>query len=195
MASANAIKEVAMMKKTIAAATIALTLAGAGLALAQQNSQQSPMREGRGFRQSAEDVAAFTDARVAALKAGLKLSAEQEKNWPAVETAIRDLAKERADRMKQREARGEARREARREGRRGGDNARQDGPDAISRLRLGADAMTTRAANLKKLADASEPLYKSLDEGQKHRFTMLLRMGGRHGGPGHHWERRADNAR
>ena len=41
----------------------------------------------------------FTDARVAGLKAGLKLTAEQEKNWPAVETAIRDLAKERADRM------------------------------------------------------------------------------------------------
>ena len=48
---------------------------------------------------------AFTDARVAGLKAGLKLTAEQEKNWPAVETAIRDLAKERADRMADRAAR------------------------------------------------------------------------------------------
>ena len=91
-----------MMKKTIAAGTIALTLAGAGFALAQQTTQPSPTREGRGFRPSAEDVAAFTDARVAGLKAGLKLTAEQEKNWPAVETAIRDLAKERADRMKER---------------------------------------------------------------------------------------------
>ena len=126
-----------MMKKTIAAATIALTLAGAGFALAQQNAQQSPTREGRGFRPSVEDVAAFTDARVAGLKAGLKLTAEQEKNWPAVETAIRDLAKDRADRMKERVAR--------REARRGGDNAQQSGPDAISRLRQGADAMTARA--------------------------------------------------
>src|SRR5690242_18111981 len=133
MASGNAIKEVAMMKKTIAAGAIALTFAGAGLALAQQ----SPGREGRGFRPSAEDVAAFTDARIAGLKAGLKLTAEQEKNWPAVETAIRDLAKERADRIKEREVRGEARREARRSG----DNARQAGPDAIARLRQGADAM------------------------------------------------------
>ena len=181
-----------MMKKTIAAGAIALTFAGVGLALAQ-NGQRSPAREGRGFRASAEDVAAFTDARVAALKAGLKLTAEQEKNWPAVETAMRDLAKERADRIKEREARGEARREARRNG---GDNARQAGPDAIARLRQGADAMTARAAGLKKLADASEPLYKSLDEGQKHRFTMLLRMGGRDGrGHGGHWQRRADNAR
>src|SRR5712671_1533782 len=162
-----------MMKKTIAAGTIALTLAGA-----QQSPQSSPAREGRGYRASAEDAAAFTDARVAGLKAGLKLTAEQEKNWPAVETAIRDLAKDRADRMKERAAR--------REARRGGDNAQQAGPDAIARLRQGADAMTARAASLKKLADASEPLYKSLDEGQKHRFGMLLRMGGRPGGPGHH---------
>ena len=176
-----------MMKKTIAAGTIALTLAGAGFALAQQTTQPSPSREGRGYRASAEDVAALTDARVAGLKAGLKLTAEQEKNWPAVETAIRDLAKDRADRVKERAAS--------REARRGGDNARQAGPDAIARLRQGADAMTARAASLKKLADASEPLYKSLDEGQKHRFAMLLRVGGRADGPGHHWQRRADNAR
>ena len=100
-----------MMKKTIAAGTIALTLAGAGLALAQTTPQPSP-REERGFRPSAEDVAALTDARVAGLKAGLKLTAEQEKNWPAVETAIRDLAKERAERMKARRPQG-SRREAR----------------------------------------------------------------------------------
>ena len=42
--------------------------------------------------------------------------------------------------------------------------------------------MTTRAASLKKLADAAEPLYKSLDDGQKRRFAVLLRMGGRSGG-------------
>ena len=50
------------------------------------------------YRATPEDRAALTDARIAALKAGLKLTAEQEKNWPAVETAIRDLAKQRADR-------------------------------------------------------------------------------------------------
>src|SRR5689334_7921920 len=139
-----------MLKRTLAAGTIALTLAGAGIALAQN--PQTPSSEARGWRPSAEDVTALTDARIAGLKAGLKLTAEQEKNWPAVETAIRDLAKQRADRIKEREVRGEARREARRSG----DNARQAGPDAIARLRQGADAMTVRAAGLKKVADASE---------------------------------------
>src|SRR5262245_26047814 len=83
-----------MIKKAIAAGTIALTLACAGVALAQS----APPRDNMRPRFSAEDVAAFTDARIAALKAGLKLTAEQEKNWPAVETALRDLAKQRADR-------------------------------------------------------------------------------------------------
>ena len=176
-----------MLKKTLAAGTIALMLAGAGIALAQNADR--PMREMRGWRPNAEDMAAFTDARIAALKAGLKLTPEQEKNWPAVETALRDLAKQRADRIKAFADRMNERREARRSG-----NA-APAPDAIARLRQGADAMDTRAAGLKKLADAAEPLYKSLDGGQKHRFAMLLRMGARGGEFRHHWMRRADNAR
>ena len=68
---------------------------------------------------------------------------------------------------------------------RDGHNAQAQRPDAIARLRLGADMMTERAAGLKKLANAAEPLYKSFDEGQKHRFGMLMRMGMQGpGGPG-----------
>ena len=55
--------------------------------------------------------------------------------------------------------------------------------------------MTHARAGLKKLADAAEPLYKSLDDGQKRRFGTLLRMGGRAGmAAPRHWQRRADNA-
>ena len=168
------------MKKTIAAGAIALTLAGASYALAQQ---QTPSPDLRGARPTAEDAGALTDARVAGLKAGLKLTPEQEKNWPAVEAAIRDLAKSRAERFAEFRERREARRN-------GGDV--QNRPDFVDRLRRGADAMTTRAASLKKFADAAEPLYKSLDDGQKHRFAMLVRMGAGHGGHHMHWQRRAD---
>jgi hypothetical protein len=134
------------------------------------------------WRPSAEDISAFTDARIAALKAGLKLTAEQEKNWPAAEAAIRDLAKQRADRMKELEDHRAERRDARASG-----NV-PPGPDAIERLRRGADAMNARAAAIKHLADAVEPLYKSLDDGQKRRFGMLLRVGGGDGmrGRWHH---------
>jgi zinc resistance-associated protein len=139
------------------------------------------------MRPSAEDVAAFTDARIAALKAGLKLTAEQEKNWPAVETTLRDLAKQRADRAQARADRHEARR--------GNADAAQPAPDAIARMREGADGLTQRADNLKKLADASEPLYKSLDDAQKRRFSALIRTGGRSMMGHHRMHRGGDHGR
>jgi zinc resistance-associated protein len=176
-----------MMKKTIAAGTIALMLAGAGAALAQ--SAPSP-DDGARAQLRAEDVAAFTDARIAGLKAGLKLTADQEKNWPAVETALRERAKQRAERMNARAERRTNRREAGRD-----HTAARPAPDAIARMRAGADAMTARAAGLKTLADASEPLYRSLDDSQKRRFGALLHLGGRAGMERHHWQRRADSAR
>jgi zinc resistance-associated protein len=177
--------EVAMLK-TIAAGTLALTIAGAGLALAHP---QPMPHEGRGYRSSAEDAAAVTDARIAALKAGLKLSAEQEKNWPAVETAMRELAKERADRMKERADRMTAHREVRRSG----ENA-PPRPDAIERLNRAASAMSTRGAALKRFADAAEPLYKSLNDDQKRRFSVLLHVG-RNDGRHWRWQHRADAGR
>jgi hypothetical protein len=165
------------MLKTVLAGMAALMIVGTSLSFAQ------PSHEMRRYRPTAEDAAALTEARIAGLKAGLKLNAEQEKNWPAVEAAMRALAKQRADRiatMRQAPPRDDA------------------APDAIARLRRGADMMTTRAAALTRLADAAEPLYKSLDDGQRHRFEMLLRMGAaeRPGMGGHrHWHRRADLAR
>jgi zinc resistance-associated protein len=171
------------MIKEIAAGAVALTIAGASLALAQQ----APPRAAPRWQPSAEDISAFTDARIAALRAGLKLSADQEKHWPAVEQAMRDLAQQRADRMKDVADRRAARREARRS------NNALPAPDAIGRLRRGADVLSKRGAALKKLADVAEPLYKALDEGQKRRFWILLREGDQ---PGPwHWQRRADNTR
>ena len=106
---------------------------------------------------TAEDMAAFTDARIAARKAALKLTPDQEKHWPALEQALREISKERA-----------ARRETRRTAeRRGG---------AIQRLRDSADALSTRAAELRRIADAAQPLYQSLDEAQRRRFDVLFRM-------------------
>jgi zinc resistance-associated protein len=50
--------------------------------------------------------------------------------------------------------------------------------DPVERLALRADMMTQTGAALKKLADAAGPLYKSLDEGQKHRLMILARLEG-----------------
>jgi zinc resistance-associated protein len=147
------------MWKTVLAGTTALAIAGTSLVYAQQG-PGGPER-GNHWRPSAEDIIAFGDARIAAVHAGLKLTSEQEKNWPAVESALRDIGKQRSERFAAR--------------------ASADRPkDPIERLNLRADAMTQRGAALKKLADAAAPLYKSLDEGQKHRFIMLAHLQGRH---------------
>lgn len=172
------------MWKTVLAGTTALAIAGATLAFADQG----PARGDRAQRwqPTQTDIAAFADARIAALHAGLKLNADQEKNWPAVESALRDMAKQRADRFA---ARKDAQRPA----------------DPIERLTRRAEAMEQRGAALKKLADAAGPLYSSLDDGQKHRFTKLARLGaehrfagwrGRHGHDGfrHHGPRGPENA-
>jgi zinc resistance-associated protein len=139
------------MWKSVLAGTAAAVIAGSSLVVAQQ----MPGRDGDPrWHPSAEDRSAFTDARIAALKAGLKLTPEQEKNWPAFEAAIRDMSKARADRMTAREK-------------------EQPPADPVERLHRHADALGAAAASLKKLADAEDPLYKSLDDAQKGRFQIL----------------------
>jgi hypothetical protein len=155
------------MWKTVLAGTTALAIAGTTLAYAQQG----PRRGDHAMRwhPSAQDMSAFADARIAAVHAGLKLTPEQEKNWPPVEAAMRDVAKQRSDWFTAR--------------------ASADRPkDPVERLNLRADVMIQRGQAFKKLADAAGPLYKSLDEAQKHRFVALARLGERDfgGWRGHH---------
>ena len=118
---------------------------------------------------SVEDRAAFADARIAAVHAGLKLNADQEKLWPPVESAVRDLVKLRLDRAN---ARANAK----------PDDSKPDDP--VARLRERAEDMTTMAAAMKKVADAADPLYKTLDDGQKRRLAILTHRAGRFGGDG-----------
>jgi hypothetical protein len=131
------------------------------------------------MRFSAEDRAAFADARIAAIHAGLKLTPDQEKLWPPVEAAARDFAKLRIERAN-------ARMKA------NADNEQNNQPqeqDPLVRLRERADNMAATAAALKKIADAADPLYKTLDEGQKRRLSVLTHRG-RLGGGGEGWRHR-----
>jgi len=85
------------MWKAVLAGTTALAIAGTSLVYAQKSSDDFQRTER--WRPGAADIAAFGDARIAALHAGLKLTAEQEQLWPPVETALRDLAKQRSERF------------------------------------------------------------------------------------------------
>src|SRR5947208_5644495 len=137
------------MRKFLIAAIAVLSIAGSGAVYAQYH--RPWMEHFRHIRMNPEDRAALVDARIAAVHAGLKLTADQEKLWPPVEAAVRDFAKLRIDRA----------------------NARmgsQDEPrdrqfdDPVSRLRARADDMAASAEAMKKMADAADPLYKTLDE-------------------------------
>jgi hypothetical protein len=157
----------------IALAT-ALTLApfiGASFAVADDSAQSEDQD-----RFSPEDRAAFLDARIAALKAGLELNAEQEKNWAPLESAMRDLAKQRAERF----AAWRDRRD---------DNQDEDVEvNPIDRLTRASERLAARAADMQKLAAAAKPLYDSLDDGQKRRFAVLFR-GSMGPGQWRHWRR------
>ena len=144
--------------------TGALGLGLAGAAAARDRDPDGFRGPGRWSALSPEDRAAFTDARIAALHAGLTLNPDQEKLWPPVESAIRDVAKMR---------------QQRREAMHDRPKFRDDAPAA---LRAMADAATARGEALRKLADASKPLYASLDPDQKRRAMILARP---MGGPGH----------
>jgi hypothetical protein len=159
------------MRKFAIAGIAALAIAGSTAVYAQHNRW---FHEHMGhMRMNPEDRAAFVDARIAAVHAGLKLNADQEKLWPPVESAVREFAKLRMDRAN-------ARMNAK------PDDDAQKPEDPVARLRERADNMATSAVALKKIADAAEPLYKTLDDGQKRRLAFLTHMGGRFGGGWRH---------
>src|SRR4029453_8752165 len=127
------------MRKFAIAAVAVLAIAGSTAVYAQHR------HWGHGFsRMSPEDRSAYADARIAAVHAGLKLSADQEKLWPPVEAAVKEFAKLRIDRAN-----------ARMNAMRDDDRDRQGPPDPVARLRERADAMGATAAAMKKIADAA----------------------------------------
>ena len=157
------------MLKPVVVATAALAFVGSSIVYAQQRFG-GPTGPGDGDRRheqrhhlSVEDMAAFADARIAALKAGLQLTPDQAKNWPAFEQALRDLSQLRIERKQAREA-----------------AAQQQPPAAPSspfdRMAKQADDMSKAGAALKHIADAGAPLFASLSDAQKHRFHVLARI-------------------
>jgi hypothetical protein len=174
------------MLKPVIAATALFAVAGSGFVYAQQNmGDRHGDFDGRAYYDqraefhhgpSAVDVAAFTDARVAALKAGLELTPDQAKNWPPFEQAVRDMAQLRIDRIKAREVADQQ-------------QSQQQQLPPFDRLSRRADNMAKRSAALKKVADAGAPLYQSLDDAQKKRFLALAHMLRPHHQGFEHWRR------
>lgn len=160
-----------MFRPVIAAAAV-IAIAGSSVVYAQQG-HWGPGAERHHHHANAADMAAFTDARIAALKAGLELTTDQQHNWPAFEQALRGVAQLRAQRAAARHPQGQETGTAPQQ------NAQQQSQtarDPFDRLAQRADAMAKMSAALQKVADAGRPLYQSLTDVQKARFKALSRM-------------------
>ena len=111
---------------------------------------------------SAADLKSLTDARVAMIKAALQLKPDQEKYWPAVEDAIRARATNRQARWERlADLRDSGAMEALHE------------QNPLERMQRRAESLNQRGADLKKVADAWEPLYKTLSDDQKKRMAFV----------------------
>ena len=107
---------------------------------------------------TANQLVAQEDVRIARIKADLRLTPEQEKNWPGLESAMRDAGKTRAERQVASQ----------------GDRPQKETGDLIEYLTSRSKFLGDRSADMKKLADAAQPLYASLDDQQKKRFANEL---------------------
>jgi hypothetical protein len=155
------------MRRTLMFLATAVAVAGsavAGSAVAQDHSgrwdrAERTDRSDRTGSLTAHQLAAETDVGIARMKADLRLTADQEKNWSGMETALRDLGQRRADRQVAFRA----------------DATKKDGADdVIASLNRSSGFLSDRSADLKKLADAAQPLFTGLDDQQKKRFSQAL---------------------
>ena len=149
------------MWKQLAIGLCVATIGATSLAWAQQKPSTTGATPSASSGPTKEDIAALADARMAALKTGLKLKPEQEKAWSSFATAIQNITKQRQERIaeliKERQDAGKA---------------AEPSPADVYRLR--AKALTGTATELTQYADAIDPLYKSLDDAQKRRMLVLL---------------------
>ena len=152
------------MSKIVAAGMTALFITASPLAYAQTPAQAPSTKEVERLNEA--DMAQLTDARVNVVKSALQLTADQEKLWPPIEDAIRARARDRQTRIaniekEAAELRGRSRLEVLRD------------RNPVEFLQRRAEALTQRGADLKKLADAWQPLYQTLTADQKRRLGHL----------------------
>jgi hypothetical protein len=140
-----------MLKGVVGLMSLVL-VSSSSLAYAQQASD---------LRMRQADMKALTDARIAIVKAGLQLRPDQAKHWPAVEDAMRARAQTQYARMAAVADQLAPEREV----------------DPFTLFRGRADAMAERAADMKRLVDAWEPLSNSLAPEQKERMRLLAAAG------------------
>jgi hypothetical protein len=104
--------------------------------------------------------------RIDLVKAALLLTPDQQKYWPAIENAIRARAEDRKARLAK---------IAETVGKRADESSVEvfRNRDPIAFLQRRSEALAQRSADLDKLAEAWQPLYKTLSPEQRQRMAAL----------------------
>ncbi|MGC1765056.1 MAG: Spy/CpxP family protein refolding chaperone, partial [Pseudolabrys sp.] len=100
------------------------------------------------------------------VKAALQLTPDQQKYWPAIENAIRARAEDRKARLAK---------IAETVGKRADESSVEvfRNRDPIAFLQRRSEALAQRSADLDKLAEAWQPLYKTLSPEQRQRMAAI----------------------
>jgi hypothetical protein len=129
-----------------------------------QQQQQAQDQADQEKEASPSDKTAFLNARIAALKAVLALTPDQEKLWGPFETALRDAHKESEDRAQKM-------------------HSAPEPATVFELLDTVADHEIARAQAVKKFVAAAQPLIASLSPEQKRRVPTFLGLGDSDHGP------------
>ncbi|GIK79451.1 MAG: hypothetical protein M5U33_05085 [Pseudorhodoplanes sp.] len=140
------------MWKAAFVGAMALTIMGSSFVFAQDITDTSAARHPTRYgvqTHSSDEV----DSKIARAKATLRLTPEQERHWPRVEAALREIARRKA-------------------------NAEEAGAGFMSRIGARASELALSASSIKRLVSAAQPLIKTLDDGQRRDAIHLARAMG-----------------
>jgi zinc resistance-associated protein len=134
------------MWKAALACAVALAITGPTGALAENPTIQANYR--------AQPSSGELESGIARFKAALRLTPDQEKHWPRVESALREVARN-SDQAEGTEQRG-----------------------MLRRIGSRATEMVLSAGAMKRLVNAAQPLMKTLDDEQKSTAMHIARSMG-----------------
>lgn len=149
------------------ASAVLTGFANVNVSIAQTGDTPPPAQSEQKTAPVDNQIANEVDARIAELKANLHLTADQEKNWSGLQTALHDYGVGQSKNAVE-----GANRPSRSEHAEKGQNER---PNDIALMRTMGDDLAARGAAMKKLADAAEPLYTSLDDRQRKELSQFLK--------------------
>ena len=116
-------------------------------------------------RPTINQLLAQDEARIAQLKANLRITQEQERDWGRFESALKDISKKRAERRLALIEEWE---------KRDTDKEKRVLTHAEA-LRKHADALALRAEEIRAIADAAEPFSEKLNAGQRQQVDQIIR--------------------